>query len=162
MPELLSISRSPYLDSVIYEAASQRALHSQAHKSVTAERGHRVVLAEYTASKYQSQHVKPYHAAVFVEPRLENARPSEWTTVSKDDGLMRDLLATYFTHEYHLFPAFHKDYFLEDMATAQQTRKRKTRLCSELLVNATLACACVSQRHIERGKNAQRYHLVLL
>jgi hypothetical protein len=132
MPAFLLTSGSPYLDSVIYEAASQRALQSQVHGSAA------------TASKYRSEHVKPYHAAVFVEPRLGKTRPSEWTTVSKDDALLRDLLAAYLTHEYHLVPVFQKDYFLEDMAKTNLTKKR-TPCCSALLVNATLAYACVSQ-----------------
>lgn len=144
LPARLVASRSPYLDSTIYEAASQRALHPQICEITGAEAGPQI-LPDIDSLTYQSQYVKPYHAAVFFEPRLENARPSEWTTVSIDDVLMRALLAAYFTHEYHLFPAFHKDYFLEDMAIAQ-TEKRRTPCCSALLVNATLAYACVSQR----------------
>jgi hypothetical protein len=70
--------------------------------------------------------------------------------LSKDDVLLRDLLAAYFTHEYHLFPVFHKDYFLEDIATAQKQRQR-TSCCSALLVNATLAYACVSQILQQKG-----------
>ncbi|KAF3011042.1 hypothetical protein E8E13_011043 [Curvularia kusanoi] len=76
-----------------------------------------------------------------IEPRLESAKPSEWTTVSKDDALMRKLLAAFFTHEYHLSPAFYKDYFLEDMAVGQKHRT-KNMCCSSLLVNAVLAWAC--------------------
>jgi len=71
----------------------------------------RILPVEATSSEYQDQYVKPYHAALFIEPRLANARPSDWTTVSKDDALMRDLLAAYFMHEYHFLPVFQKDYF---------------------------------------------------
>ncbi|CAI6315083.1 unnamed protein product [Periconia digitata] len=141
MPALLLASGSPYLNSLIYEAASQRALHSHAHGSAATEPNHRVFPAEYASSENRSEYVKPYHAAVFVEPRLENLKPSEWTTVSKDDALMRELLVAYFTHEYHLWPIFQKDYFLEDMAKPKPDH-RKTSCCSALLVNATLAYAC--------------------
>jgi len=138
MPTLLSNSGSPYINSLIYEVASQRVLHSQAHGFAST---HHVFPAEHASSVYQSEYTKPYHAAVFVKPRPQNVKPSEWTTVSKDDMLMRDLLAAYFTHEYHLFPLFQKDYFLEDMA---EPRTDKTPCCSALLVNAILAYACVS------------------
>ena len=157
MPSLLLTSGSPYLESLIYEAASQRALQSQVHKTIATEPEQRVFPEDYTSPMYQDPYVKPYHAAVFVEPRLENARPSEWTTVSKDDALMRDLLAAYFTHEYHLWPVFQKDYFLEDMADVK-TERRRTPCCSALLVNAILAYACVS---VDILRNSQRSNLTL-
>jgi hypothetical protein len=148
-PARLLVSGSPYLDSIVYEATLQYASNSEV-RDVTATEPQRRILPDVNSLLYQSQYVKPYHAAVFVEPRLENARPSEWTTVCKDDVLLRDLLAAYFTHEYHLFPVFHKDYFLEDIATAQKQRQR-TSCCSALLVNATLAYACVSQILQQKG-----------
>jgi hypothetical protein len=70
---------------------------------------------------------------------------------------MRDLLAAYFTHEYHSWPVFQKDYFLEDMANAE-TDKRRTPCCSALLVNATLAYACVST---DSWGNSQHSNLTL-
>lgn len=143
MPALLLTSGSPYLDSSIYEAASLRGLPSQSRGTAATEPENHIFPTERSSSEYESQYVKPYHAAVFVEPRLEKTRPSEWTTVSKDDALMRDLLAAYFTHEYHLFPIFQKDYFLEDMANGKVI-SQGTSCCSSLLVNATLAYACVS------------------
>lgn len=142
-PARLLVSNSPYLDSIAFEAASQRAPHLGVSE-VTATEPHPQIPPGTESSVYQSQYVKPYHAAALVEPRLDAGRPSNWTTVCKDDVLLRDLLAAYFTHEYHLFPAFHKDYFLEDMATAPSDRQRVS-CCSALLVNATLAYACVSQ-----------------
>lgn len=148
-PARLLVSGSPYLDSIVYEATLQYASNSEV-RDVTATEPQRRILPDVNSLLYQSQYVKPYHAAVFVEPRLENARPSEWTTVCKDDVLLRDLLAAYFTHEYHLFPVFHKDYFLEAIATAQKQRQT-TSCCSALLVNATLAYACVSQILQQRG-----------
>lgn len=97
MPASLATSGSPYLDSFIYEAASLRSPLLRSGEGTA---------TEPRPSEVQSQYVKPYHAAVFVDPRLDYAKPSEWTTVSKDDSLMRDLLAAYFTHEYHLWPVF--------------------------------------------------------
>jgi hypothetical protein len=142
MPASLLTSGSPYLDSIIYEAASWRALQSQVQNHSATELT-RVLPGGSTSPMYQGPYVKPYHAAVFVEPLLEKTRPSEWTTVSKDDAFMRDLLAAYFTQEYHLMPVFQKDYFLEDMANGELAEKG-TPCCSALLVNATLAYACVS------------------
>lgn len=143
IPSSLLASGSPYLDSMIYEAASQRASHSHIPPA-TATGSEQRVPPEGTLSTYMSPYVKPYHAAVFTEPRLENARPSDWTNVSKDDVLMRNLLAAYFTHDYPSWPVFHKDHFLDDMASAQMEKQRMF-CCSSLLVNATLAFACVSQ-----------------
>ena len=71
-------------------------------------------------------------------------KPSEWTSVCKDDGLLRDILTAYFMHEYHTFPVFHLDYFFEDMQSPR-TNKRDIRFCSALLVNAVLAYGCVGQ-----------------
>jgi hypothetical protein len=142
-PSRLAQSKSPYLDSTMYKAVSQHASNSGIREA-TATGSDRRNHPDMDSSVYQSQYVKPYHAAAFVEPRLDAATPSKWTTVCKDDALMRDLLAAYFKHEYHLFPAFHKDYFLEDMATPELAQTGVS-CCSALLVNATLAYACVSQ-----------------
>lgn len=87
---------------------------------------------------YPSPYVKPLHAAEMIDPLLERAIPSMWTTVSSDDVLLRNLLASFFVYEYPWMTAFHKDYFLEDMASGE------TNFCSPLLVNAVLAKACVS------------------
>ena len=80
----------------------------------------------------------PYHTVQMVDPRLDAVEPSKWTAVSSDDVLLRKLLETYFIYEYPPFPFFHKDYFLDDMATG------RTRFCSSVLVNCVLAAACVS------------------
>jgi len=146
LPERLLASGSPYLVSKIYEVASQRPSHPQIRDNTMTGAKHHT-LSEDGLLQFQSQYVKPYHAAILVDPRLQNARPSEWTTVCRDDVLMRELLAAYFTHEYHLLPYFQKDYFLEDMANSQQPKKLGIPLCSKLLVNVTLAHACVSQSH---------------
>ena len=142
IPMRLLTSRSPYINSKILEAASHRNLLPMANELAGAEPELRI-LPDINSMTYQSQYTTPFHAAILIEPRLEAAKPSEWTTVCKDDPLLRKLLAAFFTHEYHLCPAFHKDYFLEDMA-AEPGNRDKLLHCSPLLVNAVLAYACVS------------------
>lgn len=142
MPALLLTSWSPYLDSLIYEVVSQRALHPKAHEPTTTEPQQSIIPAKSTQT-YQDMYVKAYHAAIFVEPRLENTRISEWTTVCGDEGLMRKLLDAYFTREYHLWPVFHKDYFLEDLSSVKSLNS-KTSSSFTSLVNAMLAYACVN------------------
>lgn len=138
----LLTSGSPYINSKILEAASHCNLLPVANELAAAEPELRI-LPDINSMTYQSQYNTPYHGAVLIEPRLEAVKPSEWTTVCKDDALLRKLLAAFFTHEYHLCPAFHKDYFLEDMA-AEPGNRAKMLCCSPLLVNAVLAYACVS------------------
>lgn len=73
-----------------------------------------------------------------MDAKLELINPSAWTSVSSDDKLMRQLLNIYFLQEHHAAPFFHKDYFLEDIVAKRHD------FCSSLLVNATLAMACMS------------------
>ena len=89
MPAILLTSESPSLDSIIYKAASQRTLRSKIVKASATEPQKDVFPAEYTPM-YQDPYVKPYHAAVLVEPRFENARISEWIRVCKDNVLLRN------------------------------------------------------------------------
>ncbi|KAL6711313.1 hypothetical protein ACN47E_005844 [Coniothyrium glycines] len=151
MPPSLLVSGSPYLDSVLYEAAFQRALDEQPHDDGSTESRRRLLAGHSASQEYQSQYITPYHAAVFVEPRLEQVKPSKWTNVLKDDLVMREMLATYFTHDYHLWPILQKDTFLEEMASG---KGRPSQFCSALLVNATLACTCYCSKRIP---NAFRY-----
>ncbi|KAF4997868.1 hypothetical protein FGRMN_3569 [Fusarium graminum] len=78
----------------------------------------------------------PFHAAEIVDPRLSIIKAKTWTSIIDDDVVLRKLLQIYFLTEYTWFPAFQKDYFLDDMASGG------TRYCSPLLVNAILASAC--------------------
>lgn len=121
MPREVLSSNSPYLRSPIYElyqAPEQAALLDQ----------------------HNPQFMKPYHAADILDPRLKSVVPSQWTVVSKDDALMRDLLRHYFLHEYPWYAFFHMDHFLDDMLHGVED------YCSALLVNTilTLACVCSS------------------
>ena len=140
MPAFLLAGGSPYFESLIYEVASLHSSRSQPQGTAAASVARLPMFPREAGDlEHQSQYLKPYHAAELVEPLLEKAKPSLWTSVSKDDGFMRALLGAYFAHEYHSFPVFHKDYFLENMASQQTSH-----CCSSLLVNATLAFACVS------------------
>lgn len=140
LPAVLLNSGSPYLTSAIYELTSQHSSRGQTNRTIATEIDH--TLAAPILPALSVQYTRPYHAATLFEPRLDSARPSEWTTVCKDDVLMREILAAYFTHEYHLFPIFYKDYFLEDMQ-APCRDEHEAGLCSALLVNAVLAYGCV-------------------
>ncbi|KAF5690745.1 NirA-like nitrate assimilation regulatory protein [Fusarium denticulatum] len=71
-----------------------------------------------------------------VDPRLDLVDAQKWTCIIDDNKLLRKLLETYFMTEYTFYPAFHKNYFLEDMAAGRSD------YCSSLLVHAALASAC--------------------
>lgn len=80
---------------------------------------------------------QPFGSASIVDARLDKAIPSRWTAVAADDVFMRMLLKLYFQHEHQFTSFFHKDLFLDNMLSGS------TAFCSELLVNAVLALACV-------------------
>ncbi|KAF5582252.1 nitrogen assimilation transcription factor nirA [Fusarium pseudocircinatum] len=71
-----------------------------------------------------------------VDPRLDHVDAQKWTCIIDDNKLLRKLLETYFMTEYTFYPAFQKNYFLEDMASG------RGKYCSSLLVHAVLASAC--------------------
>lgn len=127
MPAFLQRQDNPYLNPLVYEWTRKDLPNSQASASSSAG----------GAAECESAYLKPYHAADIVDPQLEAVKPSDWTTVSANDGLMRRLLGVYFMYGYQWFIFFNKDYFLEDMAA------KRHRFCSPLLVNAVLACAYV-------------------
>ena len=80
---------------------------------------------------------KPFHTASFVDSRLRPPNLLQWTNATDDAGLVSNLLALYFQHEYPQQMFFQKDLFLDDMAAGRQ------RFCSSLLFNAVLAAASV-------------------
>ncbi|KAF4460076.1 Zn(2)-C6 fungal-type DNA-binding domain [Fusarium albosuccineum] len=137
MPRFLQTPDNPYVDSMVYEwtvgalSTSQQSSQSQSRR------------ASGNETENQSPYLKPFHAAVLVDPLLDSVKPSTWTSVSTDDDLMRDLLAAYFLSEHMFFPHINKNLFLEDMAS------RSTRFCSSLLVNSVLAVACHCSRRIQ-------------
>ncbi|KAJ0108572.1 hypothetical protein J7T55_015006 [Diaporthe amygdali] len=117
---------NPYLDSLIYEAAS---LYSSSQCPKPSGHTKTGGITNLKSPEYRSLYLKPFHAAQVIEPRLSDARPSLWTTICDDDMLMRDLLGVFFRCEFHHAAVFQKDYFLEDMAA------RREDFCSSLLVN---------------------------
>lgn len=130
MPEFLLRPDNPYLNSWVYDwMATGNGAPASHHLALS---GHP------RGAETQSTFCKPYHAAELVDPLLHNVKPSEWTTVCSDDNLMRKMLANYFLGEFHWFPAFQKDYFLQDMAAGRHS------YCSSLLVNVVLVLGSVS------------------
>jgi hypothetical protein len=125
----------PYVDDIpsVLLTSSNHYLHSLVNKAVHPSAGP-------VASQDTSPYAKPFHAAELVEPLLADAKPSQWTSVSSNDRLMRNLIETYFFNEYPSSCLFHKDYFLEDLVSGSRS------FCSSLLVNALLAKACVSEK----------------
>lgn len=128
MPDYLLGTGNPYLTSLMYEGTSSRSPSNTPSATVR-----RSPMADGEA-KYRI----PYHAAEIVEPRIDSAKPSEWTVVPVSDEILRELLRAYFHYEYPLLTFFNKDHFLDDMVAKRQ------QFCSPLLVNAVLAAACVS------------------
>lgn len=137
---------NPYLGSLIYEAASlySSGQRLRSHGSLTSS------LANLNHAEHRDIYTKPFHAAQVVDPLVSNVRPSLWTSVSKDDNLMRDLLKCFFRNEYFFTSAFQKDRFLEDMI------KQQADFCSPLLVNIILALACVRSSISYRGHELMR------
>lgn len=122
---------NPYLKSLLYETGSIYS-YKGGPELTTPE-----ALTELISEEQKSLYLKPFHAARVVEPLLTDAKISNWTTVCKDNVLMRDLLRVLFRCEYQITAAFHKDLFLQDLSAGRRD------FCSSLLVNALLAYACV-------------------
>jgi hypothetical protein len=73
-----------------------------------------------------------------VDPRLASA--NTWTAVSNDIDLLVSIFSSWTELEYCYYHYLDREAFLDDMASG------RTDFCSELLVNALLASACVSTR----------------
>jgi hypothetical protein len=69
------------------------------------------------------------------DPRLGTAR--SWTKVTSDAQILASILSAWTTREYYYYHYLDRDVFLDDMAAG------RSEFCSELLVNALLASACV-------------------
>ncbi|KAM3494163.1 hypothetical protein MY3957_002615 [Beauveria namnaoensis] len=117
MPLEILSSNVPYLQSPIYE------LYKTPEK-----------MAVWDQNK--PQYMKPYRAADMADSRLKSVLPTQWTTVSRDDMLMRSLLQDFFLYEYPWYPFFQIDHFLDDMLHGAEEH------CSSLLVNVILSLAC--------------------
>ncbi|KAL1869360.1 hypothetical protein Daus18300_005572 [Diaporthe australafricana] len=138
MPEYLKYN-NPYMDSLIYEAAS---LYSPSDAFRPPEQATSRPGTSLSLAQHQSLYTKPFHAVQVIDPKLSDLKLSAWTSVCKDDGLMRQLLEHFFRCEYQFTAAFQKDLFLEDVDA------RRTDFCSPLLVNILFAYSCV--RHALR------------
>ncbi|KAK0656562.1 hypothetical protein B0T16DRAFT_425109 [Cercophora newfieldiana] len=126
MPSSLLRPDNPYLVSEIYDFVLNPAaqLPSPASSSSSSPR----------IGLHLEPYMKPFFGATVLQPWLDRVKPSNWTSVSNDDDLTRKILEVYLLHDYDWFTAFHKDFFLKDMAEGRR------RFCTPLLVNAVL-CA---------------------
>ncbi|KAA8632821.1 hypothetical protein SMACR_02850 [Sordaria macrospora] len=162
MPAFLQRHDNVYLDSEVYACVLRRSAPGPSAVSVE----HRQQLACQLLSGSQQQpyftpsnasrsmspylahgpavdlhsdpYHKPYHAASVENSRLEKLQPSQWTSVSTDDNLMRKFLHDYIMYDYGWNHFLHLDYFLDDMANGRH------RFCSRLLVNTIL---CIGSYH---------------
>ncbi|EMT74271.1 Nitrogen assimilation transcription factor nirA [Fusarium odoratissimum] len=125
MPSFLIQEGNQYLDSWLYKYSLSET---------------RIQDSDNPPTEYPIIYEAPYHAAEMVEPRLDHIDARKWTCIIDDNSLLRKLLETYFMTEYTFYPAFQKNYFLEDMAAG------RSKYCSSLLVHAVLASACVDHR----------------
>ncbi|EWY84009.1 hypothetical protein FOYG_13789 [Fusarium oxysporum NRRL 32931] len=121
MPSFLIQEGNQYLDSWLYKYSLSET---------------RIQDSDNPPTEYPIIYEAPYHAAEMVEPRLDHIDARKWTCIIDDNSLLRKLLETYFMTEYTFYPAFQKNYFLEDMAAG------RSKYCSSLLVHAVLASAC--------------------
>lgn len=135
MPQFLLVHAKPYLSSLLFETTAELVGTPQSSTTTTT--------TSSSSSQSPNDHThpqffKPYHATNIIEPRLDVIKPSQWTTVSDNDIMMRALIRLYYQHEYHFLTCFHMEAFLNDMLSG------KERFCSSVLVNSILAHACVS------------------
>ncbi|KAK4460166.1 hypothetical protein QBC42DRAFT_272974 [Cladorrhinum samala] len=132
LPARLQTPENPYFGSLIHQWESRQETPSEARAGQQA----------LASSEMRGLYLKPYHAAEVWDSLVDSAEPSKWTSVIKDNALLRNLLRIYFLHDYVWFTAFQKDYFLSDMIAGRR------QFCSSLLVNAVLAIACHCDRSI--------------
>ncbi|KEQ68599.1 hypothetical protein M436DRAFT_58083, partial [Aureobasidium namibiae CBS 147.97] len=127
-PEL--VINNQYLDTLLHDTASLRLTDSESRE------------ARPSMSLPQIVYLRPFHAAHVIDPLIESAKPSLWTSVCQDDDIMRRLLRNHFLCEFNFMSALQKDLFLENM------NGQHGEFCSSLLVNAVLAYACVCDLNI--------------
>lgn len=108
MPEDLVTSNNPYLRSTIYESA---ALYPASRQSVTVGDSSRHASADPITrqrprlegtdlASYSSLYMKPFHAAVVMDPLLTDVKISSWTSVCAGNALMRNILSGWLLCEY--------------------------------------------------------------
>lgn len=63
-----------------------------------------------------------------------------WTQVTENDDYVSHLMSAYLTWQHYAYPAFDTEVLIREAKSGQIS----SRYCSKLLINATLATACVS------------------
>jgi hypothetical protein len=126
-----NLRESIYFRSLVYEA-----IEASDHDTDT---------SQSHAALQKRNYGRSFSTARLVDSLLDDSQPSQWTTVSSNDRLLRNILESYFVHQYPRQFFFVKSYLLEDLVS------RKIEFCSPLLVNALLAKACVSKCTILLG-----------
>jgi hypothetical protein len=101
------IHNNPYLDTVIYQDTSLYPRNS--NMSYLSSSAMRNAIASVGGSIHEAAYLMPFHAAHVVHPLLNEAKPSLWTVVCKDDVLMRNILGAWLLCEYSFTSAFQKD-----------------------------------------------------
>ncbi|PVH97901.1 hypothetical protein DM02DRAFT_630684 [Periconia macrospinosa] len=141
IPEYLFTDTNPYLQSRIYEPGvlhpPTQSATDVGHSNASSDTNQSPKFQGTNLAAYDNLYLKPFHAAEVIEPRLSNVKFSVWTSVCRDEALMRDLLKAWLRCEYLFTAAIQKDLFLEDMAAGRKD------FCSSLLVNIVLGYACV-------------------
>ena len=97
----------------------------------------------HAVDSHSDPYHKPYHSATVENSRLDKLHPSQWTSVSTDDNLMRRFLHDYIMYDYGWNYFLHLDYFLDDMANGRH------RFCSRLLVNTVL---CIGSVRVSKSR----------
>jgi hypothetical protein len=127
MLPLSAETHNPYLGSKLYSAlfAETQAAHEP---------------PETEEQTREANYPVPYSGARIYDMRIspESLKPFRWTSISSNDVFLTQLLECYFLYDFPLWPCFHKDHFLDDMAAGHND------YCSWLLVNSIFTTACVS------------------
>ncbi|KAK0729242.1 hypothetical protein B0T21DRAFT_291956 [Apiosordaria backusii] len=143
MPVYLQRQDNPYLDSEVFDCALRGAVDPPQRQQRALPSVNEILESAPEAFDQRDPYLKPYSSAIVVDPWLDSLTPSNWTLVSNDDNFMRQVIHDYFLYDYDWFTFFHKDFFLQDMASD------RPRYCSRLLVNAILCVGCYCHQKLE-------------
>lgn len=138
VPQASSRFHFPFLDEIPPSLRDSTYFRSRVYKAIEASEKDTDISKTHLAQQ-ESNYWKSFSSAKLFDPLLEDAQPSQWTSVSSNDQLLRNILESYFVNQYPRQFFFVKNYFLEDMVS------RRAEFCSPLLVNALLAKSCVSK-----------------
>ena len=138
VPQASTRFHFPFLDEIPPSLRDSAYFRSRVYEVIDAS-DRDLGTSEAHLAPQESSYWRPFSSAKLVDPLLEDAQPSHWTSVSSNDRLLRNILESYFVNQYPRQFFFFKSYFLEDMVS------RRAEFCSPLLVNALLAKSCVSE-----------------